>query len=251
MTGRVAFLSGAAAGQRVGEGDPFRDGLVVMLALTTGVLAAFVAALAAVVTASLPAAVRRARPLLACPGLAGLPGKKLGQCGGELTQFGQVRLGQLSDQMVAFLGELHADNPGILLVLPPPDESAGFRPVHEAHRAVALQQQIVGEFSDRRRLRTRVPLDRHEQLMLGRGEAHGTRLLLAPPQETPQCHAEAQVVPEIIACRVNGTLFSPLAARDRIAIRTVRRCHIHYIVLRLYRVAILRAVPDAEWRPAR
>jgi len=188
----AAFVAGAALGA------------VAALESPSLVPAAVLIPLAAVVTCSLPAAGRQGRPLPACSGVAGLPRQKVRQRDGELTQLGQVRLGQLGDQPVAFVGELNPYHPGVVVVLPSADESAGLRPVHETHGAMALQQQVVGKLPDRRRLRTWVPFYRHQQLMLGRGEAHGARLLLAPPQEAPQGDTKAQVMPEVLIGRLNG-----------------------------------------------
>jgi formate-dependent nitrite reductase membrane component NrfD len=74
------------------------------------------------------------RPLLPVPFR-----KKGGQRIGELVQLGQVSLGQLGDQLVALLGELHPHHPGILAVRSPADEPADFGTVHEPHGAVTLQ----------------------------------------------------------------------------------------------------------------
>ena len=169
----VAFVAGAVLGA------------VAALESPSLVPAAILIPLAAVVACSLPVAVKQPRTLPSSPGFAGLPRKKFGQRGGKLTQFGQVPLGQLGDQPVAFLGEFHPYHPGVIVVRPPADEPAGFRAVHEAHGAMTLQQQVVGELSDGRRLGAWVSLDRHKQLVLGRGKTHRVRLLLAPPQEAP------------------------------------------------------------------
>lgn len=132
----AAFVTGAVLGA------------VAALESSSLVPAAILIPLAAVVTCSLPATGRQVRPLPAGCGLVRLPGKKAGQRDGELVQFGQVRLGQLGDQLVACFGELHPYHPGVLAVLPPPGESAGFRPVDQAHGAMALQQQVVGQLPD-------------------------------------------------------------------------------------------------------
>jgi uncharacterized membrane protein YoaK (UPF0700 family) len=190
-------------------------GAVAALESPSLVPAAVLIPLAAVVACSLPAAVkqtprlRQTRPLRVLFRGRELLSEKHRQRDGKLVQFAQVCLGQLGDQIVAFLGELHPHHPGVLVVRPPADEPACFRSVDETHGAMPLQQQVIGDFPDGRRLRARVPLDRHEQLVLGRGESHGGRLLLAPPQEAPQRHAEAQVVPEDIVSRRDGTLLSP------------------------------------------
>ena len=114
----AAFVAGAALGA------------VAALESPSLVPAAVLIPLAAVVTCSLPAAGRQGRLLPACSGVVGPARKNVGQRDGELTQLGQVRLAQLGDQPVAFVGELNPYHPGVVVVLPSADESAGLRSVH-------------------------------------------------------------------------------------------------------------------------
>jgi hypothetical protein len=52
------------------------------------------------------------------------------------------------------------------------------------------QEQIAGQVPDRRRLVSRMPLDRHQQLVLDVREPGGSRLILAPTLEGSQGNAE-------------------------------------------------------------
>lgn len=202
-------------------------GAVAALRSPSWVPAAVLIPLAAVVLCSVPAAARSARSLSAGHGFAARPvlfGKEIAQRLGEVVQLGQMRFGEVGDQPVAFLCEFHPHYPGIIGVGPPAHEPGAFRPVHQAHGAMALQQQVIGKLPDGRGLRAWVPLDGHEQLVLSRGKARRARLLLAPSHEAPQRHAEAQAVPEVVVSWANGTL--PSAGHEqRIVSRHVGRSH--------------------------
>jgi len=78
--------------------------------------------------------------------------------------------------------------------------SAGIRAlgaVHETRRTVALQQQVVGDLADRRRLGARMALDRNQELMLDLRQASRDCLVFAPPLEAPQRDPERQQVLEV------------------------------------------------------
>ena len=70
--------------------------------------------------------------------------------------------------------------------------------VHQPDRAVALQQQVVRQLADRRRLAARVALDRHQQLMLDVGQADRTGPILAPALKTAKGDAEGEQVLEVL-----------------------------------------------------
>jgi hypothetical protein len=72
------------------------------------------------------------------------------------------------------------------------DQSGGVCPVDQPHCAVVAQEEIRGDFPDRRTSRIGVALDGEEQLVLRRGEPCRSSLLGTPPLETPQPRAESK-----------------------------------------------------------
>ncbi|MDQ1372990.1 MAG: hypothetical protein QOJ09_328 [Actinomycetota bacterium] len=86
--------------------------------------------------------------------------------------------------------ESQADDPLVALVGDPVDEAGGRRSVDELDGTVVAQEQMGGNVSDRRL--APVAADGKEELMLGRGEAGGLGLVLAPMQEATQSVAEPQ-----------------------------------------------------------
>jgi cytochrome c oxidase assembly factor CtaG len=146
---------------------------------------------------------------------------------GEVVKFREVSRGEVLHQPVAFLGEVHADHTGVVAVLLAADEAGGFCPVDQADRAVALQHQVLGKVPDGRGFWPGVPLDGHQQLVLGGRQAGCGCLFLAPAQESSQGHAEPQVVFEICAGRLNVTvLLSNSTLEQLMPGGTGIRCHL-------------------------
>jgi hypothetical protein len=71
----------------------------------------------------------------------------------------------------------------IVIVSGPSDEMGGIGSVDEPDCTVVVQQQVVGNFSDRRTTRITVPSNGQQQLVLSWREACGPRLDLAPAFE--------------------------------------------------------------------
>lgn len=126
------------------------------------------------------------------------------QRGGEFVELRQMCRGELRDELVALVREFHPHDAGVVGVRRPANDAGGFGAVHESDRAVALQQQVLGDLADRRRPRSRMALDRHQKLMLRGRESRLSGLLLAPAQEAPERDAEVQVLLEILFGRGNG-----------------------------------------------
>jgi hypothetical protein len=110
----------------------------------------------------------------------------------ELVQAVQVRPSQLLDDTVAFPGQGDTNHTAIRPVGYAFDEPGGFGSIHELHRAMRPQEQVAGQVPDRRRLVSRMSLDRHQQLVLDVRKPRGSRLILAPPLEGSQGYAELQ-----------------------------------------------------------
>jgi CBS domain-containing protein len=151
-----------------------------------------------VVDRSDPALPGAALPGAALAGPAG-PGYQVVERPGQLAQLGQVRLGQLGDEPVSGLGELHPDHPRVLDVGAAPDEPGHRGAVDQLDRAVVAQQQVVGEVADGRRGVTGMPFDGDQQLMLDVGQADRLGLFLAPVLEPAQVHPEREEVLEVLA----------------------------------------------------
>jgi hypothetical protein len=121
-----------------------------------------------------------------------MPGYKLVQDSGQLVQAVQVRPGQLLQDLLAVCRQADPDHPAVLPVRGPLHQARGLGAVHQLHRAVRAQQQVAGQIADRRRQATRVPLDRHQQLVLDVRQPGGLGLVLAPALKAPQGDPELQ-----------------------------------------------------------
>jgi hypothetical protein len=124
---------------------------------------------------------------------------------GEVAKLREVGRRQALHQPVALVCEEHPHHTGVFLVLLAADDAGVLRAVDQAHRAVTLQQQVIGKIADRRRLRPWMSFDRDEHLVLCGRQARRSRLVLTPVQEPPQRHAEPQAVLEILFGRLNRT----------------------------------------------
>jgi len=72
------------------------------------------------------------------------------------------------------------------------DESRALGAVDKTDGAVVAQEEVVGHFADRRAPLVTVASDGEKELVLGRGEAGGPRLLLAPSLKAPQAGPQRQ-----------------------------------------------------------
>src|SRR5581483_8291515 len=105
---------------------------------------------------------------------------------GQASELLEVALRQALQHPQAAGGEREPDNPPVDPVASPPYQPCGLGSIHEPHGAVVAEQEVAGDVGDGRPVGIRVSPDGEEQLVLGRGEAGGDRLLLAPPEEPPQ-----------------------------------------------------------------
>ena len=121
------------------------------------------------------------------------------QGGRKVVQFGQVRLGQLGDQLISLPGQLHPDHARVGSIGPAAHEASRLRPVHELHHAVMAKQQVAGEIADGRRDLARMTLDRDQQLVLDMGQAHRASLVFALSLKAAQADAKGEKVLEVLA----------------------------------------------------
>jgi hypothetical protein len=119
-------------------------------------------------------------------------GNYLVQGGGQFAQPFQVRGRQLLQYALTCVSQADADNAAIAGIGCALDQSRGLGPINELHRAVRPQEQVAGEIADRRRRVSRVPLDRHQELMLNLGQPGRLRLFFAPVLKAPQADTEIQ-----------------------------------------------------------
>ncbi len=83
-------------------------------------------------------------------------------------------------------------------------EAGGLGAINEPDRAVMTQQQGLGHGTDGRSLRSWVPADGEQQLMLRGGQARRFRLLLAPMQELAQTGSEREETLVVGVVRFSG-----------------------------------------------
>lgn len=91
--------------------------------------------------------------------------------------------------------QLHADDPAVVGVRRPEDETARYGPVHEFYRAVMSEQEVLRCLTDGRPALVLMTADDEEQLMVRLGQPDVLRARRAPFQETPQLHAEHEQIP--------------------------------------------------------
>jgi len=117
---------------------------------------------------------------------------------GQASQFLHVLRGQPTQSGAALPGERQAHHPTVVGIVAAFDESGSFCPLCQFDRAVMAQQQVSGDVADCRSLRLTVPANGQEQLVLGRGEAGGPCLLLAPMEKLakpgPECQQPSVLV---------------------------------------------------------
>ena len=106
----------------------------------------------------------------------------------------EVEVGQCIQALAAVRGELQAYDAVVPGVAHPLDQPGRVSPVHESDRAVVAEEEVVGHLPDGRTAPVGVATDGEQQLVLGRREAGGLRLLVAPAKETSQAGAQCQKV---------------------------------------------------------
>lgn len=116
----------------------------------------------------------------------------------QIMQPVEMSLRQLLDYAVTFGGQPDAHDPAVIEIGCPLHHPGPLSTVDEFHRAVRSQQQVGGEIADRRRVTSRVPLDRDKQLILDVSQAGSLRLVFAPSLEPAQGYAEVEQPLEVL-----------------------------------------------------
>lgn len=117
---------------------------------------------------------------------------KTGDLPGESSELLQVNRREGFEARHAGAGETHSDDPVIVRIPCSNDESRALRAIDETNGAVVTQEEVVGHFADCRASLVTVASDGEKELVLGRGEAGGPSLLLAPSLEAPQAGPQRQ-----------------------------------------------------------
>ena len=126
-----------------------------------------------------------------------MPGHEVVQNRCEFVQTIQVSPGQLLQCTVTGLRQADANSAAIVRIRRPLNQSDGLGAVNQFHRAVRPQEQVASEIAYGGRLISRVPLNRHKQLMLNMGQARGLCLFFTPVLKASQRDAELQQPLEI------------------------------------------------------
>ena len=117
--------------------------------------------------------------------------------------------------------EREPDDAAVVAVARSADEPGGLAPIDQLDGAVVAKEQGVGDLADRRGAGSGVSPDGEEQLVLGWGQAGGSRLLLAPPEEVPQ--ADTQGEQSTVVGVPDGSMPRHAMYRNTIYLRDVRR----------------------------
>jgi hypothetical protein len=105
--------------------------------------------------------------------------------GGEPFELFEVERGQHLQSLGAHFGQLQPDDPMVVVVPGPADQTCRVGAVDEADGTVVLEEQVVGHLADGRAPGVPVPAYRQQELMLGRRQTGGTGLAFAPALEVP------------------------------------------------------------------
>jgi hypothetical protein len=103
--------------------------------------------------------------------------------GSESAQLFEVRAAQLAEAARAEWREPQAHPAVVDRVGIPIDQTCFDRAVDEPDHAVVTEQQRIGKIPNRGSFGVRMASDSEQQLVLGRRDADGFRLLLAPPKK--------------------------------------------------------------------
>ena len=106
----------------------------------------------------------------------------------------EVEVGQCIQVLATVRRQLQAYDAVVPRVAHPLDQPSRVGPIHESHRAVVAEEEVVRHLPDGRTAPVGVATDGEQQLVLGRREAGGLRLLVAPAKEASQAGAQCQKV---------------------------------------------------------
>jgi len=103
---------------------------------------------------------------------------------------------KLVQQFLAMLSELDEDLAAVLVAVTPPYRAAGYQAIHEFHRAVMSQKQLLRESGYSRARAGGQAFDGKQKLMLVRFDALGASGFFAEMQELPNAAPELGELPK-------------------------------------------------------
>jgi hypothetical protein len=118
---------------------------------------------------------------------------RAGEVGSKAFELFEVESGQNLQSLGTLFSELQTDDPMVVFVSGPGDQTCSVSTVDETDRAVVEKEQVVGDLADGRATRITVSTYRQQELMLGGSEIRGAGLALAPTFEMPQPSPETCV----------------------------------------------------------
>jgi hypothetical protein len=116
----------------------------------------------------------------------------------EVGQLVEVLLAEGLELACALVGEAQAHDAEVVVILAARDQSSLLGAIDEADRTVVAQDEVAGDIPDGRSARVAVTADGEQQLVLGRCEACGLSVLLAPAQEPAQTGAQLEQAPVVL-----------------------------------------------------
>ena len=108
---------------------------------------------------------------------------RAGEMGSKSLELFEVERRKHFQSLGALFGQMQTHHPMVVVVSGPSDQTRRVGTVDETDGAVVQEEQVVSDLSNGRATRITVSPYRQEQLMLGRREARGTSLALAPTLE--------------------------------------------------------------------
>jgi hypothetical protein len=115
-----------------------------------------------------------------------------GEVGSQPLELFEMKRGKHLQSLGTLFGEMQTHHPVIVVVSSPSNETCRVGTVDEADGAVVQKEQVVSDLSNGWATRIIVSPYRQQKLMLGRGEARGTSLALAPSLEMAKSGPEGQ-----------------------------------------------------------
>jgi hypothetical protein len=117
---------------------------------------------------------------------------RAGEVGSQPLELFEVKRGKHFQSLGALNGQMQAHHPMVIVVSSPSDQTCRVSTVDEPDGAVVQKEQVVRDLSNSRATRITVSPYRQQQLMLGRREARGTSLALAPTLEMAKSGPQGQ-----------------------------------------------------------
>lgn len=110
---------------------------------------------------------------------------RAGEMESKAFELFEVESGQHFQSLGTLFGEMKTDDPMVVFVSGPSDQTCGVSTVDETDCAVVQKEQVVSDLADGRATRITVSTYRQQELMLGGSKVRGAGLAFAPTFEMP------------------------------------------------------------------